>query len=1090
MMTDSKPQGPELQASDRYSRIAHWSIVIGILAAGLVMRLVPIGRYVTPDEPAWVYRSIQFADALAAHDWASLPSTGHPGVTTMWLGAAGVAAQRLMEPAESAVHLDWIRRLAWLAPGNGEAFRHLDFFLPSGRIAVALATTLGLVILYPLLVQLFDRRAALMTIGLLAFDPFLIGHSGLLHTDGLLATLSLLALTTALRGLRQPRHAVWWALSGIFTGLAMLTKTPAIFLLPCILLSRCLILDSRFSIRHPSSIVIAHCLVFILSTFLTCFALYPALWTDPGGTLNTLSAFSGRHIEMVQRPIFFAGQMRYDAGAFFYPVVFLFRISPVVIGGLVIGLAKLHRLPSDRRLAFLVPLAFAVGFGALMSLGAKKHDRYLLPAFPPLILAASLGIDQYIGKLKEPINQQSTNLPIYHFITIAFQALLAIVFIPYPLTYANPLAGGPWVAAHMLPVDWGEGMGAAARWLNEMQNPEQLTVAAISVPSFASRFKGRTLPRDQATLADYLVLGTSQQTGRPSTQATDQPTYIVRLSFLKHATVFRNTAPLEQATYLTAHAGSDDLIVLNADSPLQHHYTGPAKLATASGSPDQATTTARIRELGADRSTIWLVEDPAAAPITARHLRQGLETIATPAHTATVASSKITQYRLHSDVVHNNVIRDTRYANFNDQLVLVDTLLPATPVNAPFPAFLRWQVPASTPTNLHASLTLRDSDGHLWAEVGEPVLNKVDFPTSAWIPGEWADSTMKPKLPGRIVPGTYVVQLTVTDAYGAQLGAWDAGGTFQGVRLPLGSVEVVPPAEPAGSAPCAEDRTLTAGPFTACISDPPPQTIPSGDTLTLALTWSSLTAPEADYRIRWRLSRSADPAALEQTTDLCTYATSRWRAGDSFEIRYDLRINPALQAGRYQLTLNVLTPDGRPVWTEDKELFGIEITSRDRLFELPADISHALDLTLGATIHLRGFDLSAVSAEGKTRAVIVQPGDTLPLTLYWQADGPTELNYTVFAHLVGPDGRLHGQSDRFPAGGRAPTTSWAPGQVVVDEIPLSVVADAPAGSYHIAVGMYEATSGGRLPITDASGQAVPNDQAVLPVEITVTGSGL
>ncbi|RLC63084.1 MAG: hypothetical protein DRI80_04790, partial [Chloroflexota bacterium] len=200
------------------------------------LRLAPLGRYVTPDEPAWVYRAVRFADALSARDWAAIPSTGHPGVTTMWLGALGVAVRRLLAPAESVAHLDWIRRLAWLAPENGEAFRHLAFFLPYGRVAVALVTTLGLVALYPLLARLFDRRVALLTVGLLACDPFLVGHSGLLHTDALLATFSLLALVTALNGLREPRRAVWWALSGLFAGLALLTKTPAIILLPCILL--------------------------------------------------------------------------------------------------------------------------------------------------------------------------------------------------------------------------------------------------------------------------------------------------------------------------------------------------------------------------------------------------------------------------------------------------------------------------------------------------------------------------------------------------------------------------------------------------------------------------------------------------------------------------------------------------------------------------------------------------------------------------------------------------------------------------------------------------------------------------------------
>jgi hypothetical protein len=56
----------------------------------------------------------------------------------------------------------------------------------------------------------------------------------------------------------------------------------------------------------------------------------------------------------------------------------------------------------------------------------------------------------------------------------------------------------------------------------------------------------------------------------------------------------------------------------------------------------------------------------------------------------------------------------------------------------------------------------------------------------------------------------------------------------------------------------------------------------------------------------------------------------------------------------------------------------------------------------------------------------------------------------------------------------------------VDRIALPVAADAPIGAYHVAVGMYDATSGGRLPITDASGQALLNDQIVLPIDITVT----
>jgi hypothetical protein len=790
--------------------------------------------------------------------------------------------------------------------------------------------------------------------------------------------------------------------------------------------------------------------------FITVFALYPALWTSAADTFHTLSAFANRHVEMAQRPIFFAGQTTYDPGPVFYPVVFLLRVSPLVLIGLVVGLVPLRRLPSDRRLTYLLLLAFAIGFGVLMSLGTKKHDRYLLPAFPPLALAAALGW--------EHVSKRITHIQV---IVPLVQLILTLPFAFYPLTAFNLLAGGPWSAEHMISTDWGEGMGAAARWLNQQPDAEQLTVAALSVPSFASIFDGHTPPLDHATQADYVVVGPNQPPG--------QPVHTAHLGFLDHAVVLTNKVPLEQSAYLAAHVGQDDLILLDADTPLLQTYVGLGTLASVADLPDQAAVTARLAELSAGRSQLWLVADPAASPITAAHLRRTLDAIATPISTATIASTTIVQYT-NLDALPLNP--PAKISTLGEHITLVDAILPGAPTNTPFPVFLRWQALTPTPSDLHVSLHLRDSDSHLWAEVGLPVLNDVTFPTTAWAPGEWADNALTLELPERIPPDTYALQLTVADSEGAQLGAWDADGQFQGVRVPLGDVEIAPPSEPIPLSLCDGTHTLTAGPLQACVPDLSPQTIPSGDTLTLALTWLSVAPPEIDYRVRWRLLDTTDSVALEQIVALTPYATSHWRAGDSFDAWYDLRLDPTLPATDYTLTLNVLTPDGRPIWPQDEILTAVKILPRDRLFELPSEITHPLHLTLGDVVHLRGFDLD------RTRAVL---GDTLPLTLYWQADGPTELDYTVFIHLVGPDGRSHGQVDQFPGAGAAPTTSWASGQVVVDEISLPVAPDAPTGLYHVAVGMYNATSGGRLPITDASGRLLPDARAFLPPEITISG---
>jgi hypothetical protein len=278
---------------------------------------------------------------------------------------------------------------------------------------------------------------------------------------------------------------------------------------------------------------------------------------------------------------------------------------------------------------------------------------------------------------------------------------------------------------------------------------------------------------------------------------------------------------------------------------------------------------------------------------------------------------------------------------------------------------------------------------------------------------------------------------------------------------------------------CSQGQEISAGPLVACIATPPPQAVPSGDAFSVAVIWSAAAAPEGDYTTRWRLLDAAGAAAMKKALPLSTYPTSRWRADDSFESRYDLRLDPTVPAARYTLALNVLDSAGHALWSNDETIGTIEVLHRDRRFDLPDDIGHPLDLTLGNVVHLRGFDLDVT--EGT-------PGDVLPLTLTWQGDGPTDIDYTIFVHLVGPDGLPHGQLDIFPSGGSAPTSSWAPGQVIVDALALPIAADAAPGTYHVAIGMYDAASGGRLPITDASGQRLPDDRAILPIEITVGGS--
>jgi hypothetical protein len=249
----------------------------------------------------------------------------------------------------------------------------------------------------------------------------------------------------------------------------------------------------------------------------------------------------------------------------------------------------------------------------------------------------------------------------------------------------------------------------------------------------------------------------------------------------------------------------------------------------------------------------------------------------------------------------------------------------------------------------------------------------------------------------------------------------------------------------------------------------------SGDAISLELFWQAEKAPGADYRVRLRLLGTDGSVALEAPFPLSPYPTSQWRAGDRFRSHYSLPVSPDVVPGRYRLALNLLDGTDNPVWQSDESLTTVEVLPRDRSFALP-DIPRRLDVTFRGQIHLLGYGLPSKRAA---------PGEAIPLTLYFQAEGATDRSYTLFVHVLNPADQLSGQVDLIPGNGTAPTTSWAKGQVVVQDVALPVAPGAGTGTYRIAVGFYDAAYGDRLPVTAPVEHVLPGDRALLTDEITV-----
>ena len=123
---------------------------------------------------------------------------------------------------------------------------------------------------------------------------------------------------------------------------------------------------------------------------------------------------------------------------------------------------------------------------------------------------------------------------------------------------------------------------------------------------------------------------------------------------------------------------------------------------------------------------------------------------------------------------------------------------------------------------------------------------------------------------------------------------------------------------------------------------------------------------------------------------------------------------------------------------------------------------HVTDRRFAEPIVLAGYDLSATS-----RA----PGESLELALYWRASAERIAgNYTIFTHLLAPDGRLVDGSDHIAGADNYPTSLWRSGTFIRNTFALRVPTDAPPGAYNIEVGLYYVY--GRLRLTDGTDRIV------------------
>jgi len=129
----------------------------------------------------------------------------------------------------------------------------------------------------------------------------------------------------------------------------------------------------------------------------------------------------------------------------------------------------------------------------------------------------------------------------------------------------------------------------------------------------------------------------------------------------------------------------------------------------------------------------------------------------------------------------------------------------------------------------------------------------------------------------------------------------------------------------------------------------------------------------------------------------------------------------------------------------------------------------------GGKIQLVGYDLprSAERAAGETLRIRIALEDVTPL----------DRLYKVFLHLWSDDNTVLAQADRYPCDYSLNEADWRPGDIVLEEYPLSIPPQIAPGQYRVVLGIYQPDSGSRLPVFES--QLAHEDSSVVLGQIEI-----
>jgi len=469
-----------------------------------ILAFIPRAIHPVTTYDLWHTRGRNFIEALLSQDFDATLQAPHPGVITMWLSGL----------------------TQWIGPsiigefGNYSVNRQMAVEL----IPIALVISLTIVLAYFLMADIFDRRVAVVSVLLLALDPYHISLSKAIHVDALVSVFVMISVLFLWVFIKEERWR-YIIVSGVFAALGLLAKSPAIFMLPYFFLnlavwqaSKRLFVDRKFSWPDRNNVIDGAkeiglaIVVWIVPFVLVFFLLWPSMWSQPGKTIGVVFGGASFYFETPhENPLYFLGQSTSeDPGPLFYPITMTIKTTGIALIGFLLSIALIFNryLERNKRLALILGVAFIFFFALMLTFGDKKFVRYALPALQFITLLAGVG---YVYFFRWLTKGRTLWLNLSLALVVIVQAAVSLPRHPYYGTHYNYLVGGPKFVLSRGIVDGqekAEGLEIAGDYLNSLPLSPLLTVGAQKSDSFYRFFDGKVVPLTDEEV-DYILFARS-----------------------------------------------------------------------------------------------------------------------------------------------------------------------------------------------------------------------------------------------------------------------------------------------------------------------------------------------------------------------------------------------------------------------------------------------------------------------------------------------------------------------------------------------------------------------------------------------------